>query len=189
MPGDNIERAIKKGAGGPDSAALEEIVYEGYGQGGVAMLIEIVTDNRNRSVNDIRTLMSKNGGIFADAGSVSYLFHRRGEILLDKSGLAEDAAMELALECGGEDMVDDGEEWVIYTAVDQLFAVGAAIQAKGVAPKSQHLIYQPSTTVTLSDEATARSFLKLYDALDQYDDTQNIHANFEIADEIVDKVA
>jgi YebC/PmpR family DNA-binding regulatory protein len=113
MPGDNIERAIKKGAGGPDAAALEEIVYEGYGQGGVAMLIEIVTDNRNRSVNDLRTLMSKNGGIFADAGSVSYLFHRRGEIRLDKGGLSEDAAMELALECGGEDMVDDGEEWVI----------------------------------------------------------------------------
>jgi YebC/PmpR family DNA-binding regulatory protein len=189
MPGDNIERAIKKGAGGPDSAALEEILYEGYGHGGVALLIEIVTDNRNRSVNDIRTLMSKNGGIFADAGSVSYLFHRRGEIRLDKGNLSEDAAMELALEAGGEDMVEDGDDWVIYTPVDQLFAVGSALQTKGVTPKSQNRIYQPSTTVTLSDENTARSFLKLYDALDDYDDTQNVHANFEISDEIADKVA
>lgn len=189
MPGDNIERAIKKGAGGPDAATLEEIVYEGYGQGGVAMLIEVVTDNRNRSVNDIRTLMSKNGGIFADAGSVSYLFNRRGEIRFDKVGLSEDAAMELALECGGEDMIEDGDDWVIFTAVDQLFAVGSALQARGVSPKSQTRIYQPSTTVTLSDESTARSFLKLYDALDDYDDTQNVHANFEISDEIADKVA
>jgi YebC/PmpR family DNA-binding regulatory protein len=188
MPGDNIERAIKKGAGGADSASLEEIMYEGYGQGGVAMLIEVVTDNRNRSVNDIKVLMSKNGGIFADAGSVSYLFNRRGEIRLDKAGLNEDTALELALEAGGEDMVDGGDEWVIYTAVDQLFAVGSALQAKGVNPKSQNRIYQPSTTVTLSDVATARSFLKLYDALDDYDDTQNVHANFEIADEIADQV-
>jgi transcriptional/translational regulatory protein YebC/TACO1 len=97
--------------------------------------------------------------------------------------------MELALECGGEDMIEDGDDWVIFTAVDQLFAVGSALQARGVSPKSQTRIYQPSTTVTLSDEAPARSFLKLYDALDDYDDTQNVHANFEISDEIADKVA
>lgn len=189
MPSDNIERAIKKGAGELEGAALEEITYEGYGHGGVAMLIEVVTDNRNRSVNDLRTIMSKNGGIFADAGSVSYIFTRRGEIRLDKGSLTEDAAMELALEAGGEDMVDDGDDWVIYTPVDQLFAVGSALQAKGASPKSQHLIYQPSTTVTLTDEATARSFLKLYDTLDDYDDTQNVHANFEIADDIAAKLS
>lgn len=189
MPGDNIERAIKKGAGGPDSAALEEIVYEGYGHGGVALLIEVVTDNRNRSVNDIRTIMSKNGGTFADAGSVSYLFQRRGEIRLDKAALTEDAALELALEAGGEDLADGGDEWIIYTPVEQLFAVGSALQSKGVTLKSQNLIYQPSTTVTLADENTARAFLKLYDTLDDYDDTQHVHANFEIADEIADKVA
>lgn len=189
MPNDNIDRAIKKGAGELEGAVLEEIVYEGYGHGGVAMLIEVVTDNRNRSVNDIRTIMSKNGGIFADAGSVSYLFNRRGEIRLDKSHLNEDAAMELALEAGGEDMVDGGDEWVIYTAVDQLFSVGSTLQTKGATPKSQHLIYQPSTTVTLTDESTARAFLKLYDTLDDYDDTQNIHANFEIADELADRLS
>src|SRR4051794_18727663 len=134
-------------------------------------------------------LMSKNGGTFPDACSGSYLFNRRGGIRLGDNGLPQDAAMELALESGGEDMVEDGDEWVIYTAVDQLFAVGASLQAKNVSPKSQRLIYQPSTTVTLSDEATARSFLKLYDALEDYDDTQNVHANFEIADEIAEKLA
>ena len=188
MPNDNIERAIKKGAGGADGSSLEEIVYEGYGQGGVALLIEVVTDNRNRSVNDIRTLMSKNGGTFADAGSVSYLFNRRGEIRLEKGNLSEEAALELALEAGGEDVVDDGDDWVIYTAVDQLFAVGSALQTKGVSPKSQNRIYQPSTTVTLTDETIAKSLIKLYDALDDYDDTQNVHANFEIADEIAEKI-
>lgn len=185
MPGDNIERAIKKGAGELDGAALEEIVYEGYGHGGVAMLIEVVTDNRNRAVSDIRLIMSKNGGTFADAGSVSYLFNRLGEIRLDKGTLTEDRAMELALEAGGEDMQEDGDDWVIYTAQDQLFAVGAALQDNGAAPRSQQLIYQPTTTVTLSDEETARSFLKLYDILEDYDDTQNIHANFEIAEELM----
>lgn len=189
MPSDNIERAIKKGAGELEGATLEEIVYEGYGHGGVALLIEVVTDNRNRSVNDIRTIMSKNGGTFADAGSVSYLFQRRGEIRLDHGNLTEDSAMELALEAGADDMVDEGDDWVIYTPVDQLFAVGSALQAKGAAPKSQNLIYQPSTTVTLTDETTAKAFLKLYDILDDYDDTQNVHANFEIADEIADKVS
>ncbi|MFZ4764504.1 MAG: YebC/PmpR family DNA-binding transcriptional regulator [Roseimicrobium sp.] len=188
MPSDNIERAIKKGAGELEGAALEEIVYEGYGHGGVALLVEVVTDNRNRSVNDMRVIMSKNGGTFADAGSVSYLFLRRGEIRLDKGHLNEDGAMELALDAGGEDMVDDGDDWVIYTAVDKLFAVGGALQAKGAAPKSQHLIYQPSTTVTLTDEATARAFLKLYDALEDYDDTQHVHSNFAIADEIADRL-
>lgn len=189
MPGDNIERAIKKGAGELGGSVLEEIVYEGYGQGGVAMLIEVVTDNRNRAVADIRLIMSKNGGTFADAGSVSYLFQRRGEIRLDKGSLTEDAAMELALESGGDDMVDGEDDWVIYTAQDQLFAVGGALQAKGVSPRSQQLIYQPSTTVTLTDVATARSFLKLYEILDDYDDTQNVHANFEIADEIADELS
>lgn len=185
VPNDNIERAIKKGTGELQGAALEEVVYEGIGHGGVALLIEVVTDNRNRSVSDLRTLFSKLGGTFADAGSVSYLFNRLGEIRLDKSAAAEDDLMEIALEAGADDVLAEDEEWVLYTPVEKLFAVGSALQAKGIAPKSQQLIYQPSTTVTLNDEGTARSFLKLYDALDDYDDTQNVHANFELADEVV----
>lgn len=185
MPMDNIDRAIKKGAGELEGASLEEIVYEGYGQGGVAMLIEVVTDNRNRAVNDLRVLFGKNGGTFADPGSVAYLFARQGEIHLEKANLTEDQVMELALDAGADDVHEDGEEWIITTAVDQLFNVGGALQNKGLSPKSQTLTYQPSTTVTISDPQTAKALLKLYDALDDYDDTQNIHANFEIPDDVM----
>ena len=129
--------------------------------------------------------MSKNGGTFADAGSVSYLFHRKGEIRLDKGSLDEDKAMELALDSGAEDVQEDDQEWIIYTAVDQLFNVGNALQARRHTLKSQQLTYIPSTTVTLTDVDTAKAFLKLYDALDDYDDTQHIHANFEISDDVL----
>lgn len=189
MPNDNIERAVKKGAGELGGDAIEEITYEGYGPGGVALMIEVVTDNRNRAANDLRVLLSKNGGTFADAGSVAYLFNRRGEIRLDKGGLGEDAMMELALEAGADDVQDGGDEWLVYTATDQLFQVGTALRDKGVAPKTQQLIYQPSTTVTVTDVELGRAIIKLYDLLDDYDDTQTVHANFEIADEIADDLA
>ena len=189
MPGDNIERAIKKGAGELGGASLEEVLYEGYGPGGVAMLIEIVTDNRNRSASDMREILSKNGGVFADAGSVAYMFSRRAEIHLDKAGLSEDAAMELALESGADDILDAGDDWIFIAPQNKLFAVGAALQAKGHNPKSQQLTYHPSTTVTVSDSETAKSLMKLHDALDDYDDTQNIHANFEISDEVLAQLA
>lgn len=189
MPNDNIERAVKKGAGELGGDAIEEITYEGYGPGGVALMIEVVTDNRNRAANDLRVLLSKNGGTFADAGSVAYLFNRRGEIRLDKGGLDEDAMMELALEAGADDVQDGGDEWLVYTATDQLFQVGTALRDKGVAPKTQQLIYQPSTTVTVTDVELGRAIIKLYDLLDDYDDTQTVHANFEIADEIADDLA
>jgi len=189
MPSDNIERAIKKGAGELEGSTLEEIVYEGYGQGGVAMLVEVVTDNRNRAANDLRVIFGKNGGTFADPGSVAYLFQRRGEIRLEKGTLTEDQAMELALDAGAEDMQAEDDDWVIYTAVDQLFVVSTALQNKNITARSTSIIFQPSTTITLTDTATAKSLLKLYDALDDYDDTQNLYANFEIADEVVAELA
>lgn len=189
VPNDNIERAIKKGTGELQGAALEEVLYEGFGQGGVAMLIEVVTDNRNRSVSDLRNIFSKLGGTFADAGSVSYLFQRRGEVRLDRAALDEDSVMEIALEAGADDMLPEEDEWIVYTPVDRLFAVGGAFQGKNITPKSQQLIYQPATTVTLDDETTARSLLKLYDALDDYDDTQNVHANFELTDDVMARLS
>jgi YebC/PmpR family DNA-binding regulatory protein len=188
VPNDNIDRAIKKGTGELASAALEEITYEAYGPGGVAMMIEIVTDNRNRSANDLRTLLSKNNGTFADAGSVAYMFQRRGEIRLDKSAASEDQIMEVALEAGAEDIQEDGDDWVVYTATDQLFQVGTTLRDKNLAPRSQKLIYQPQTTVTISDVETAKSLIKLHDLLDDYDDSQNVHANFEIDDSIADQL-
>ena len=188
MPKENIDRAIKKGTGELAGAALEEILYEAYGPGGVAMMIEIVTDNRNRSANDIRTLLSKNSGTFADSGSVAYMFQRRGEIRLDKAAASEDQLMEMALEGGAEDVVEDGDDWVVYTATDQLFNVGGALREKNLNLRSQKLIYQPQTTVTVDDVDTAKSLIRLYDVLDDYDDSQNVHANFEIDDAIADKL-
>lgn len=188
VPNDNIDRAIKKGTGELASAALEEIVYEAYGPGGVAMMIEVVTDNRNRSANDLRTLLSKNNGTFADAGSVAYLFQRQGEIRLDKTAATEDQIMESALESGAQDIQEDGDDWVIYTSTDQLFQVGNALRERGFPPRSQRLIYQPQTTITITDADTARSLIKLYDILDDYDDSQNVHANFEIGDEIASQL-
>jgi len=189
MPNDNIERAIKKGAGELEGSSLEEIVYEGYGQGGVAMLVEVVTDNRNRAANDLRVIFGKNGGTFAEPGSVAYLFQRRGEIRLDKGLFTEDQIMEIALDAGAEDVQAEEDDWVVYTAVDQLFVVSTALQNKNITARSTGLIYHPSTTVTLAETATAKSLLKLYDALDDYDDTQNIYANFEVADEIAADLA
>lgn len=190
MPNDNIDRAIKKGAGELEGAALEEVLYEGFGPGGVALLVEVVTDNRNRSVNDIRTILNKNNGTFADAGSVSYLFQRLGEIRIPKQGLSEDAIMEIALEAGADDVIDGGEEdqWIIRTAWDQLFAVSSTLQSKDITAASTQLIYHPSTTITLSDLQTAKALLKLLDALEDYDDTQHVHSNFEIDDSIADQL-
>lgn len=188
VPNDNIDRAIKKGTGELAGAAIEEIVYEAYGPGGVAMMIEVATDNRNRSANDLRTMLSKNSGTFADAGSVAYMFQRRGEIRLDKAAATEDQLMEIALDAGADDIQADGDDWVIYTPTDKLFVVGGALRDKNLAPRSQSLVYQPQTTVTVSDVATAKTLIKLYDLLDDYDDTQNVHANFEIDDAIADQL-
>ncbi len=188
VPNDNIDRAIKKGAGDLGGASLDEVMYEGYGPGGVAILIDIVTDNRNRTANDIRVLLSKNGGTFADAGSVAYQFQRVGEIRVEQGVLTEDAVTELALEAGADDVQPDGDDWVIYTAMEQLFQVAGSLKEKGVAAKSQKLIYHPGTTVTLTDVEIARQMIKLYDVLDDYDDTQNVFVNFEIDDEIADQL-
>lgn len=188
MPNDNIDRAIKKGTGELGGAQIEEVLYEAYAPGGVAMMIEIVTDNRNRSFNDIRVLLSKNSGTLADSGSVAYMFQRRGEIRLEKASATEDQIMEVALDAGAEDIQEDGEDWIVYTATDQLFQVNSALREKGLASRSQKLIYQPQTTVTISDVETAKSLIRLYDVLDDYDDSQNIHANFEIDDAIADQL-
>ncbi|MCX6839066.1 MAG: YebC/PmpR family DNA-binding transcriptional regulator [Verrucomicrobia bacterium] len=188
VPNDNIDRAIKKGTGEIAGAALEEILYEAYGPSGVAMMIEIVTDNRNRSANDIRVLLSKNNGTFADSGSVAYMFQRRGEIRLDKSVASEDQLMEVALEAGADDIQDEGDDWVVYTATDKLFQVANALRENNLNSRSQKLIYQPQTTVTITDVDTAKSLIRLYDILDDYDDSQNVHANFEIDDAIAEQL-
>ncbi len=188
MPNDNVDRAIKKGLGELDGAAMEEITYEGYAPGGVALLIECVTDNKNRSSADVRTAFNKGGGSIGTPGSVMHQFHRKGEIKFPAAAGSEDAILEAALESGADDVVSDPDEHTVYTAPDQLYAVAGAMKQRGLAAATCKLVYVPGTTVTLTDVNAARAVLKLYDLLDDLDDTHDVHANFEIADDIADQL-
>ena len=188
MPGDNVERAIRKGLGELEGAMLEEITYEGYGPGGVAMLVECVTDNKNRSSSDVRSAFNKGGGTMGSAGSVAHQFQRKGEIKLPAVAAGEDAVMEAALEAGADDIVSDTDEHTIYTAPDQLYAVAGAIRERGLSAASVKLVYVPANTITLTDANAARQVLRLYSNLDDLDDTQAVSANFEIADDILEQL-
>ena len=189
MPNDNIDRAIKKGTGELGGAAVEEALYEGYAPGGVAMLVEAGTDNKNRTAADIRSIFSKGNGSFADSGSVAYLFDRKGEIRVPKSAYNEDEMMELALEAGAEDVAEDGDDHLITTANDQLNAVASSLKSSGVETSSERLTFIPQTTVELDDKGIANQVIRLYEALDDCDDTLNVHANFEIADDLAEALA
>jgi YebC/PmpR family DNA-binding regulatory protein len=188
MPGDNVDRAIKKGLGELEGASMEEITYEGYAPGGVAMLIECVTDNKNRSSSDVRTAFNKGGGTMGSAGSVAHLFHRKGEIKLPAAAASEDAVLEAALDAGADDVVSDEEEHTIYAAPDRLYAVSGGLKERGLNAASIKLVYVPGTVITLTDVNVARQVLRLYDHLDDLDDTQNVSANFEITDEVLEQL-
>jgi YebC/PmpR family DNA-binding regulatory protein len=188
MPNDNIDRAVKKGSVDLGGARPDEALYEAYGPAGTAFLIEVVTDNRNRAAADLRVLLNKNHGTFADAGSVSYQFHRKGEIRLPESTFDEDTATELALECGADDVTSDGQDWIFYTAVESLFTVGSALKEKGHEPRSQALVYVAENMLLLSDLDTAKQVIHLHEVLTDYDDTQNVYSNFDISDDIADSL-
>lgn len=188
MPSDNVERAIKKGLGELDGVMMEEVTYEGYAPGGVAMLIDCVTDNKNRSFSDVRICFNKGGGSMGSVGAVAHMFQRKGEIKIPAAAASEDAVMEAALESGADDVLSDADEHIIYTAPDRLYAVANGIKERGLTAESIKLVYVPSTVITLTDVDVARQVLKLYDNLDDLDDTQNVWANFEIADDIVDQL-
>jgi YebC/PmpR family DNA-binding regulatory protein len=190
MPGDNIDRAIKRGTGEVDSGTvLEELIYEGYAPGGVAVLIEVATDNKNRVAQDLRLIFSKNHGNLASSGSVAYLFKRKGQITIARDGLDDERALELALEAGAEDVSADAEHHIITTAHDQLYAVAEALKAAGANVASQKLTYLPATTVHLTDAEIAAQVLRLCDALEDNEDVQHIHANFDLPDELLAQIS
>jgi YebC/PmpR family DNA-binding regulatory protein len=190
MPNDNIARAIQRGTGdGPDRAAFEELLYEGYAPGGVALLIEVATDNKNRTVADLRLIFSKNAGHLAATGAVGYLFRRKGQITVPRDRLDEERIMELALEAGAEDVNSDDEHFVIITAHDQLYDVAEVLKTAGVVTDSQRLTYIPETTLHIGDAQTAAQVIRLCDALEENDDVQSVHANFEVPEEVLAKVS
>src|SRR5690242_10431535 len=188
MPNDNIDRAIKRGTGeGVEAANFEEIIYEGYGPGGVAVIVEAATDNKNRTAAEIRSIFTKNNGNLGSSGSVSYMFHKKGQITVPRDSINEDRIFELTLDAGAEELTTEDDEY-ITTSHDQLYAVAEALKQAGVTTDGQKFTFIPDTTVPVADETVARQILRLCDALEGDDDVQNVYSNLEIPDELLAKM-
>src|SRR3984893_11549652 len=181
MPNDTIDRAVRRGTGEEEGVNYEEITYEGYGPGGVALLIQSLTDNRNRTVAEIRHAFSKNGGNRAAAGAVSWMFDKKGYIVVDKAAKAEDELFDLAIEAGADDLRDDEENYEIITAPENFENVLSAIKAAGIEPQIAEVEMVPGTYVKLEGQE-ARQMLKLIEALEDHDDVQKVSANFDISE-------
>ncbi len=184
MPKDNIERAISKGTGELEGVSYEEVSYEGYGPEGVALLVEVLTDNTNRSVAEVRSVFNKRGGKMGEPGSVAWMFEQKGEIRLDKALGDYEAVFDLALEAGAEDVADGGDTWNLVTAREDLYSVLAEIEARGHQTVQSALVQVSSTAVELDDVAAARKVLNLVEHLEDCDDVQNVWGNFDISDEV-----
>jgi len=188
MPKDNIERAIAKGTGADqDAAAFETVVYEGYGPGGVAVLVEALTDNRNRTSADLRHSFSKSGGNLGEPGSVAWIFEKKGEIVVDAARYDEDDLMP-AIDEGAEDVTADGDVLVVITEPSDLTAIRAALEGAGVELQSSELAMRPTNRIEV-DEGQAGSLMKLLDTLDDNDDVQAVHANFDVDADVLERVA
>lgn len=189
VPNDNIDRAIRRGAGlEAGGAEYQTIMYEGYAPGGVAILVECLTDNRNRAASEVRTAMTRAGGSMADAGSVSYLFNRKGVVIVPKAdGLTEDDVLAAVLESGAEEVNDLGEAFEVVSEAGDLVPVRTALQDSGIDYESAEASFLPTVTVPV-DENTARRVFRLIEALEDSDDVQNVYANFDVSDEIMEKV-
>jgi YebC/PmpR family DNA-binding regulatory protein len=194
VPNDNIDRAVRRGSGAEAGGAqYENITYEGYGPGGVAVLVECLTDNRNRAASDVRTAFSRNGGSMADPGSVSYLFHRKGVVVVDKrgggevGGVTEDDVVAAVLEAGAEEVNDLGESFEVVSEPTDLVATRTALQNAGIDYDSADVAFLPSVEVDLDEEQAKRLF-RLIDALEDSDDVQDVYANYSVSDEIMEKL-
>ncbi len=185
MPNDNIERAIRKGVGEPGVQAVEEIVYEGYAAGGVALIVETATDNKNRTAADLRLIFSKHHGNLGGPGSVSYMFRRKGQITVPLAAVDEDRLLEIVLDAGAEELSSDDEHHIITMPADQLYAVAESLKKASIEPDSQKLTYIPENSVPVADSQTASQVLKLCDALEDCDDVLNVYANFDIPDDVL----
>jgi YebC/PmpR family DNA-binding regulatory protein len=188
MPADNIKRAIQRGTGELPGATYEEFQLEGYGPGGVAILVEISSDNRNRTVSEIRHAFGKNGGNMAEAGAVSWMFHKKGDILVNKSAAKEDDLMNIVLEAGGEDLKDDGETWEILTDPSNFEPVLEAVKKAGITPVSSSIAMIPQNYIKL-EGSNASTMIRLIEALEDHDDVQHVHANFDIDQKLLEEVA
>jgi YebC/PmpR family DNA-binding regulatory protein len=187
MPKDNIDRAIKKASGG-DAENYDEIRYEGYGPGGVAVIVEVLTDNRNRTASDVRSTFTKNGGNLAETGAVSFMFDRVGLVEYDAKVASADAMLEAAIDAGADDVISTEAGHEIYASSDSLAEVAKALEAKFGEPRKAALVWKPQNTVAVDDEA-GEKLVKLIETLNEHDDVQNVYANFEISDALVARMS
>ena len=185
VPLDNIDRAVKRGSGAEAGGAdYQTIMYEGYGPNGVAVLVECLTDNRNRAAAEVRVGLTRNGGSMADPGSVAYLFTRKGVVIVNKEGTSEDAILDVVLDAGAEEVNDLGEAFEIVSEATDVVAVRTALQGAGIDYESAEATFLPSVTIPL-DEDGARKMFRLIEALEDSDDVQNVYANFDVSDEVM----
>lgn len=189
MPKDNIDRAIKKGTGDLDGAIYEEILYEGYGPGGVAVLVETMTDNKNRTVADIRHYFAKSNGNLGESGCVGWMFDKRGVIVVDSGDVDEEELMDFAIEAGAEDVLEDETTFQVLTAPEDFSEVVDSLEKNGIKAVEATISMVPKNTVDVTEEKPARSLLKLLENLEDHDDVQKVHANFDIPDEIMEKLS
>lgn len=188
VPSDNIDRAVKRGSGAESGGSnWETIMYEGYGPNGVALLIECLTDNRNRAASEVRVAVTRNGGSMADPGSVAYLFNRKGVVIVPKGTLSEDDVLAAVLEAGAEEVNDLGESFEVVSEATDMVAVRTALQSAGLDYESADSSFLPSVSIDLDEESAPKVF-KLIEALEDCDDVQNVYANFDVSDEVMAKV-
>ena len=188
MPADNIKRAVQRGTGELPGATYEEFSLEGYGPGGVAVLVEISSDNRNRTVSEIRHVFGKNGGNMAEAGAVSWMFHKKGDIVVPKAAAKEDDLMNIVLESGADDLKDDGENWEIVTEPSAFESVLEAVKKATINPASASVTMVPQNYIKL-EGSNAHTMIRLIEALEDHDDVQHVHANFDIDQKVLEEVA
>jgi YebC/PmpR family DNA-binding regulatory protein len=187
MPKDNIERAVKKSQGS-DTENYDQIRYEGYAAGGVAVIVEALTDNRNRTAGEVRAIFTKNGGNLAETGAVSFMFSHVGVVEYDAKAASADAMLEAAIEAGAEDVISSADGHQVFTTAETLNEVAKALEAKFGEPRKSALMWKPQNTIAVDDEA-GEKVLKLMEALDEADDVQNVYANFEVSDALVQKMS
>jgi len=188
MPKENIDRAIKKGTGELEGVNYEEMMYEGYGPGGVAVLVDILTDNRNRAASEVRHIFSRNGGNLGEAGCVAWMFNKKGSIVFDKNAMPEEELIELALEAGAEDVKDQENQFEVITSPEDFANVKAAFDEKDLKYELAEITMSPQTTVPIEDPKSAQQLLKLMDTLEDHDDVQHVYANFDIPDRILESL-
>jgi YebC/PmpR family DNA-binding regulatory protein len=189
MPKDNIDRAVKKGSGGLDGVIYEEIRYEGYGPSGVAVLVDCMTDNRNRTVSEVRYAFGKNGGNMGEAGCVGFMFDKKGVIMVDKATISEEKLMELALDAGADDVVEEDDLFKVLTAPAEFNAVSEALEKAGVKMEAASIDMIPQNTIEITDEKVARRIITMVELLEDNDDVQNVYANFDIPDELMESLS